>query len=268
MGNCNCLSSTNNNKNSETSVDQISNDTKSIPFVPNIQSTNEKRGASIKTQSFVKQSPKASIKENYHNNSFNQPHNLFLKETKSFSKFLNRREINIALLGDSNTGKSSFVIRYVSGKFEPYHVVSVCNEYYNKNGVSFNSRKYDFIFTVSAGKSEYKEDIIRTCQDVDFFLMFYDVSSKKSFENLKDVYGDIKKYVFNYKDKHSNVMFIGNKSDLKEKKVSAQDVKDYLQNDKICVFEISVKNNTNITKVFNQVLEIFDATATCPSNER
>jgi small GTP-binding protein len=270
MGNCNCLSTTNNNKNSETSVEQLVNETKSIPIVSSPSNLNyEKRGASIKTQSFVKQSPTATKKEYQQKNSLIQAENYAgLINNKSFSKFLNRRDINIVIIGESNTGKSSFVIRYVSGKFEPYHVVSVCNEYYDKKGILYNGRKYDFNFTVSAGKSEYKEDILKTCQDVDFFLMFYDVSSKNSFDNLKSLYSDIKNYMFNYKDLHSNVIFIGNKSDIKEKWVTSQEVKDFLQNDKIFVFEISVKNNTNITKVFNQILEIFDATATCASNER
>jgi small GTP-binding protein len=262
MGNCNCLSTTNSNKNADTSVGQLVNEHKSNQTVTVLNTSHEKRGASIPTQSFVKQSPTTGKKEYLNKNASIILENGGLNDYKFYSRFINRREINIVVMGESNTGKSSFVIRYVSGKFEPYHVVSVCNEYYQKKGVNYNGKKYDFNFTVSAGKSEYKEDILKTCQDVDFFLLFYDITSKQSFDSLKSVYNDIKGYMFNYKDSNSNVILVGNKNDLhKEKSVHVEDVKKFLQNDKICVLEISVKNNTNITKVFNQILENFDAIA-------
>jgi small GTP-binding protein len=260
MGNCNCLSTTNNNKNAETSVGQLVNEAKTNQPVTILNTSHEKRGTSIPTQSFVKQSPTVAKKEILITNPSNIFENGGLWENKFFNRFINRKEIKIVVMGESNTGKSSFVIRYVGGKFEPYYVVSVCNEYYHKKGVNYNGKKYDFNFTVSAGKSEYKEDILNTCQDVDYFILFYDITSKQSFENLKTNYTDIKGFMFNYNDSNSNVIFVGNKNDLhKEKCVSVEDVKGFLQNDKICVLEISVKNNTNITKVFNHILENFDA---------
>jgi small GTP-binding protein len=261
MGNCNCLSSSNSYKNAETTVDQIIPETKTLK-AQNVQnSIQEKRGASIPNQCFVKQSSIAAKSENFiKNSSFVAPEIVSIRECNT-QRFKDRNDIKIVVLGDSYSGKSSFVIRYVTGKFESYYVVSVCNEYYQKKGVNFNGIKYDLEFTIRAGKSEYQEDITKTCEEVDIFLMFYDVSSKQSFDNLKTTYGEIRNHMFNFKDSISNVIFIGNKSDIKEKKVTVENVKEYLQNDKVSVFEISVKNNTNITKVFNKILEVFDKAA-------
>ena len=65
--------------------------------------------------------------------------NSFLKKTTTFnieprrqSKFLNRNEIKIVILGERETGKSSFVIRYVNGRFEPFHIVTIETEYFSK----------------------------------------------------------------------------------------------------------------------------------------
>ena len=258
MGNCNCLSSNNPYKNAETTVDQPIPETKSLKAQNIHNPVQEKRGASIPNQLFVKQSSIAAKTESFQKNSSFIAHELLPIRECNSQRFKDRKNIKIVVLGDSYSGKSSFVIRYVTGKFESYYVVSVCNEYYKKKGVNFNGEKYHFDFTIRAGKSEYQEDITKTCEEVDIFLMFYDVSSKQSFDNLKNSYGEIRNHMFNFRDSISNVIFIGNKSDIKEKKVTVDDVKEYLQNDKVSVFEISVKNNTNITKVFNKILEVFD----------
>jgi small GTP-binding protein len=162
-------------------------------------------------------------------------------------------------LGESGVGKSAFVIRYIENRFENFHIVTLGTEKYSKIG-TFNSRKYTLNFIVTSGDPQYKTDYTANYKQVDFFLAFYDVSSKKSFDKLKTtVAEELKDYLFSYKNEYPNVIFIGNKSDLtKERKVPYEEVEKYCKINKFDFYEISVRSNLNISKVVNKLMETFD----------
>ena len=180
-----------------------------------------------------------------------------LIQERSPSKVFNRTGINIVLLGESGTGKSSFVIKYVSNRFETYHVVTLGTEYSNKV-VKFNDTDYTLKFICTSGDPEFQEDYTKSYQDVDFFLMFYDVTNKKTFEKLKQTTTDIKKYLFYYKNKTVNAVFIGNKCDQKKREVTTEEAETFCKKYNIELMEISVKNNHNVPKLFNKILTTFD----------
>lgn len=175
---------------------------------------------------------------------------------RRYSSILNRNFINIVLLGDSKVGKSSFVIKYVEGKFEPYHVVTLGTEFYFKN-IIFKECKYTLNFIVTSGAPEYKEDYTKSYQNVDFFLMFYDITQKETFENLKKLVDEIKDYIFLYKNQCSNIIFLGNKCESKNKVVNYDESEAYCNKNNIDFYEISVKNNNGINKVINKLVETF-----------
>jgi small GTP-binding protein len=227
---------------------------------------NEKRGISIPTQSFVKKlnnsfQPK---KENLNKISSKTSTNAMTSFVEpDYSKFHNRTTIKILLLGDPGVGKSSFVIRFVNSKFETYYVVSIGTECYTKKNLNFNGITYTLEFIVSSGDPLYKQDITKVYEDVDFFLMFYDVTSFSSFENIKKYLNDIKDYIFFYKNKIPNVIIVGNKCDHKDKIVKMEDVNIFCMKENLGIkaFEVSVKANTNIPKLINLIVESFHVTA-------
>ena len=130
-------------------------------------------------------------------------------------------------------------------------------EYSNKI-VRFNDTNYNLKFICTSGDPEFQEDYTKCYQDVDFFLMFYDVTNRKSFEKLKQTTADIKKYFFTYKNKTVNVIFVGNKCELKKREVPNEEAEEYCKKFNIELFEISVKSLLNVPKLINKILSTFD----------
>jgi len=124
--------------------------------------------------------------------------------------------------------------------------------------VRYLDNDYLINFIVTSGDPQFQEDYTSSFQNVDFFLMFYDITNKKSFEKSKQKFLEIKKYLFRYKDKTPNIFFVGNKSDLKNREVKPADVETFCKKYNIESFEISVKTNSNMIKIINKCLGTFD----------
>ncbi len=181
----------------------------------------------------------------------------FAIEEKSFSKGIDKNQINIVLVGDCDTGKSSFVIKCVQNKFENFYVTSIRTEVDSKK-MLFNDREFKLNFIVISGKPEYKEDFTKSFQ-IDFFLFFYDITNRKTFENLKEKIKEIKNFIFLYPNKCANTFIIGNKCEsAKNRQVSVLEVENFCKERKLEFLEISIKNNLNTVKLMNKILQTYD----------
>lgn len=170
------------------------------------------------------------------------------------------------LLGESGVGKSSFVIKYVESRFETYYVTTIGKEVSSKK-MKYNGTVYTINFIVTSGDPQFQEDYTKAFQDVDFFLMFYDVTNRDTFNKLKDSVQEIKKYFFKYKEGNLNVLFVGNKCDEKKRDVPTEEALTFCKKNNIELIEISVKTNMNVAKVINKVLETFDDMASANKEE-
>jgi small GTP-binding protein len=170
----------------------------------------------------------------------------------------NKNEINIVFLGDTNTGKSCFVIKFVENIFEKIYIPTLGSEI-KKKIVSYNTHKYQLNFIVTSG-NDYKDDYTDFYNNADFFLVFYDITIQKSFDNVKEIIQkEILPYLYIYKDGVSNIILIGNKIDIEnERKVKIEDVENYCKENKFIFFEISIKTNKNINQMMNTLLKSFD----------
>jgi len=179
------------------------------------------------------------------------------KEKKK--KIKGKNNINVVVIGYNEVGKSSFCIRLVENRFEDFYIPSICNENFFKMSL-FNERNYKINFTVILGgpKIEKQENILSTA---DFFLLIYDITKIRSFNQINIYLKQIKKYLFFY-DKEGefpNFFLLGNKSDLEEeRKVSSQIVNKCIEKYKIKHFDISIKNTKNISSIIQELTQIFD----------
>ena len=170
----------------------------------------------------------------------------------------NKNEINIVFLGDTNTGKSCFVIKFVENVFEKLYIPTLGSEI-KKKIVSYNTHKYQLNFFVTSG-NDYKDDYTEYYNNADFFLVFYDITNKKSFDCIKNsIQKEIMPFFFAYKDGTSNIVLVGNKIDLEnERNVKIEEVENYCKEKKLIYYEISIKTNKNINIMMNKLLKSFD----------
>ncbi len=181
-----------------------------------------------------------------------------IKKEKILGKKKNKKDINIIFLGDKNIGKSCFVIKFVENIFEKIYIPTIGLEI-KKKVVSYNTHQYQLNFIVTSG-NDYKEDYESYYNNADFFLIFYDITNEKSFEQLKTkVQNEIYKFFYEYIDGTPNIILVGNKIDLEnERKVKKEEVEKYCKENKLSNFDISIKSNKNINLMMNIILKAFD----------
>ena len=169
-----------------------------------------------------------------------------------------KNKINIIFLGDKCVGKTSIVYQYISSKFDQYYIQTIIKEELSKD-VLFNNKRYKLNFNVTSGVPQYQGDYSNLYNTSDFFVVCYDITSPLSFLKAKEIINkEILQHLFLYDDNYANVILLGNKIDLKERHVEHDKVSEYCKKYNIDFYEVSAKLNTNITKIFTKILEVYD----------
>jgi len=193
------------------------------------------------------------------NNLLNQSLSDFMK-IKEFPKEIYEKKdtINIVFLGDKYVGKSCIVYQYINNKFEPYYIQTMYKEI-SKKIVSVENRKFIIEVSVTSGVPQYQEDYTNLYKNCDFFVVCFDVTSNDSLLKAKNIIKkDILPYIFLYDKDFSNIFLLGNKSDIKTRKIDYSKVLEYIEKYKITFYETSAKNNYNISVVFNKIIELYN----------
>lgn len=130
-----------------------------------------------------------------------------------------------------------------------------------KKVISLESRKYNLNITVTSGVEQYQEDYTELYQKTDIFVVCYDITSKDSFIKAKDIISkDLLPYIFIFKKGNPNIILIGNKSDLKERISDYSVITEFTSKYNLILLESSAKNNSNISGIFNRIIELYDET--------
>jgi len=173
-----------------------------------------------------------------------------------------KKTINVVLLGDRCVGKTSIIFQYTSNKFDQYYITTIFKEDFRKP-ISVGNRNYSMYFTVTSGDPQYQGDYTNIYKSTDFFILVFDVSLPQSFEKIKEILNkEIIQYFNLLKEDYPNVLVVGNKCDLKNRKVSQEEALEYCNKYNLDYHEVSAKNNINIAKIFNKVAEVYDEVIT------
>ena len=167
-----------------------------------------------------------------------------------------KNEMNIVLIGEKQTGKSSFIIKLIENRFENLYIPTVFIERSSKK-ITYDNKTYILNFEVTPGDEEYKEDYSELYFKAHFILLFYEVGRKDSLKRAKNyAKKELKDKMIMYSNNSSNIYFIGNKIDIYSNH-SSLDIKKYCDKHKINFFEISVKTNSGINALMNKIIESF-----------
>ena len=168
----------------------------------------------------------------------------------------NINHINIIIFGDAGVGKSAFTIKLIENRFERIYVPTLGKEIMSKMFVN-GSHHYYITFYVTTGDQNYKEDYSFLLSQSDFIFLFYDTSSKNGFEKAKTtLYEEVSHHIKKYNHSCSNVIFVGNKTDIHPRKVSKEEVDDFCKGQfNFDNFDISVKDNSGIKELIEAVIQ-------------
>ena len=155
----------------------------------------------------------------------------------------------ISLIGDSSTGKTSILLRFIDDYFTEDTKSTI--------GVDFKLVSLELepkIFAKmqiwdTCGSERFKSltsSFIKTCTA---FILVFDLTRRSTFQNIDHWINVIKE---NTSPKF--LILIGNKSDLKdERAIDKEIILDYCEKHLFNYMEISAKNNLNIEKMFKEV---------------
>jgi len=182
------------------------------------------------------------------------PQNIFLFKVETERERTNERKkmsgidrlINLVLIGDSSVGKSCLMLRFADDSFNQSHISTIGVDFkirtMNLEGKTTKVQIWD-----TAGQERFRTITTAYYRGANGIVVVYDVTSRESFENVKDWLKEIDRFA----DDNVIILLVGNKCDLAmERVVSYEEGKEFSERYGVEFIESSAKTNVNVEKAF------------------
>lgn len=164
---------------------------------------------------------------------------------------MSKIKLKIILIGDSSVGKTSLLYQYIDNKFDNSYIATIGVEYKEKY-IKFRNNKVLLEIWDTSGQEKFHSMTRSYFRNTSGALYVYDITEKKSFDNIKKWVNDSEKLDINCKK-----ILVGNKCDLDDKRViSKEELNDFIEEKKIQGFEISAKNGKNVQEAFHNLVAV------------
>jgi len=153
----------------------------------------------------------------------------------------------ILLLGDSEVGKSCFLMRYADNVFVDNYITTIGLDYKLKyiqldSGQVIKVQLWD-----TAGQDRYRTIARNYYKGSHGILLLYDVTKSSSFENIREWVQNIREEV----NEKAIIFLVGNKIDKKDQiKIKTEEGEKLAEEFNIQFFEASAKSGENVDEIF------------------
>ena len=159
--------------------------------------------------------------------------------------------LKFIILGDSNVGKTSLILKYTDNYYADSHVATIGIDYKIKivtiNGVNLKLQIWD-----TSGQERFRSMTYTFLKNANGIIFVYDITNKKTFEGVKEWIKDAENNGSSFEK-----ILIGNKCDLEGKREVSHDVLEKFGNKKkIKFFETSAKTNINVNEAFDYLANV------------
>ena len=173
-------------------------------------------------------------------------------------------KIKVMLLGESQTGKTSFIQRYVKNNFSLGYITTVGIDFQVKI-LTLNDKNIKLQIWDTAGQERFKNITKNYFQSSDGFIVAYDITSRNSFVNVSTWL----KEITNNAPEDTKKILIGTKCDLTNREVSTEEGQNLASENKMQFCETSAKNDINVKETFEAIaLEIMQSQENNESQSR
>lgn len=151
----------------------------------------------------------------------------------------------LLIIGDSGVGKTNILLRFCENNFMTSHLTTIGIDFKIKT-IEIDGKKIRLQIWDTAGQERFKTITQTYYKGAMGIIMVYSINDRASFNALENWMRQIKTHA------SENVVkvLIGNKSDMADRQVSFEEGKKMADSFGINFFEVSAKNNTNITETF------------------
>ena len=162
-------------------------------------------------------------------------------------------DIKVITLGNSEVGKSSFIIKYIDNSFTLYYTATLGIDFKQKKIKLKDGRDVRLRIFDTAGQERYKSVSASFIKKADGVILIYDIGDLESFEAVDNWIKSIREIG---KD-NLPIILVGNKCDLSDDKrqVSLKEGQDKADEFNIPFYETSCKEGINIKEVFEKLVD-------------
>lgn len=158
----------------------------------------------------------------------------------------------VLIIGNSSVGKTSILLRFCDGIYEPESISTVGIDM-KKKFIKRNDKKIQLNIIDTAGQEKFKAIATSYFKNVDGIIIVYDISQLKSFQDVKLWINSI---VNSIDANKVGLVIAGNKIDLEGKREVKEEMRKNLEEkEKIKIIETSAKNSTNINEIFLELVD-------------
>ena len=165
-------------------------------------------------------------------------------------------KIRIGFLGDAEVGKTSIIKSLIEREFDSDCLPTVGQDKYEKKECLDNGKEIKLTIWDTSGQERFRSIALKTIKHIDGIVLVFDVTNKKSFDDLNDWITIIRNNFLN-----PIVILCGNKADIDKQdwEVGRRDIERLAKNENMRYFEISAKNMDGIDDGFNFLVnKIYD----------
>ena len=157
----------------------------------------------------------------------------------------------ILIIGDSTTGKTNILSKYLHNKFDKASKatigVELCRKIYTIKNEKVEAQIWD-----TAGQERYRSMTKAYYKGALGALIVYDITKKETFDNIENWIADLR----NSADKKATIILVGNKNDLEEERKVSKDIGESKAKEFGFAFlETSALNGSNIELAFQTLIE-------------
>ena len=159
--------------------------------------------------------------------------------------------VKIGLLGDEKVGKTSICHSFVNLNLPEDYITTIGYEKFEKKELLNNGKEVRLIIWDSGGQERFRSSIISTLRHVEEIIIVFDVTNRKSFDDIEN-WLEIIKERFN----DPVIILFGNKVDVKKEewKVTEEEINLFCTQKKLKYFGTSAKNNNGIKEGFSYLV--------------
>tara|TARA_B100001093_G_scaffold319768_1_gene305051 strand:- start:908 stop:1549 length:642 start_codon:yes stop_codon:yes gene_type:complete len=160
----------------------------------------------------------------------------------------------IIVIGDSSTGKTSLMRKYIDNKFEVIHDLTIGVEFRTKiEKIEYKGKEIIVKFHIwdTAGQESFRSIIKSYYRGVAGAIILFDVTDPLTFHNIPSW---IKELKFNSDNSKLPIVLVGNKTDLYNRKISKKEAEKLAEEYKIPYLENSCKSYTSTSAIFDNLI--------------